>query len=352
MKFTVKEIAQVIGGTVEGNAEAVIDKFSKIEKGEEGGISFLANVKYTPYIYTTKATAVLVSSNFIPTQPVSCTLIRIDDPYLAFAKLMTFYQEKRNKTGISSFAAIADDVKMGENVYIGDFVSIASGVVLGNNVKIYPHCYIGENVTIGDNTILNPGVKIHHECVIGNNCTFHAGAIIGADGFGFAPQHDHQYMKIPQLGNVIIEDNVDIGAQTCVDRSTMGSTIIRKGVKLCNFIQVAHNCEIGENTVMAAQCGIAGSTKIGKNCIFGGQVGVNWHLTVGDNVQVGAQSAISHNVKDNAVLLGTPAFNANDCVKSYTMFKYFPSYANRIADLEKQVKELTEKLNNNKKQMK
>ncbi len=349
MKFTVKEIAEVIGGTVEGNPDALVSKFSKIEQGEPEGLSFLANVKYTHYIYETKSTAVLVRNDFVPTHPVPCTLIRIEDPYLAFAKLMTFYQQKQNKVGLSKHAAIAEDVKMGENIYIGDFVSIASGVVLGNNVQIYPNCYIGENVTIGDNTTLFSGVKIHHDCIIGNNCNFYAGAIIGSDGFGFAPQSDHQYMKIPQLGNVIIEDNVDIGANSCIDRSTMGSTIIRKGVKLCNFIQVAHNCEIGENTVMAAQCGIAGSTKIGKNCIFGGQVGVNWHLTIGDNVQVGAQSAISHNVKDNAVLLGTPAFNANDCVKSMTMFKFFPSYVNRIAELEKQVKDLTEKLEQKKK---
>ena len=340
MKFTVEEIARVIDGKVEGNPKAVISKFSKIEAGEEEGLSFLANAKYTHYIYETKATAVLVSNDFVPTKEVPCTLIRIDDPYLAFAKLMTFYQQKTEKVGISKFAAIAEDAQIGKNVYIGDFVSIASGVVIGDNVKIYPHCYIGDRVKIGNNTTLNPGVKIHHECIIGNNCTMHAGAIIGADGFGFAPQSDNQYMKIPQLGNVVIEDNVDIGANTCVDRSTMGSTIIHKGVKLCNFIQVAHNCEIGENTVMAAQCGIAGSTKIGKNCLFGGQVGVNWHLHIGDNVQVGAQSAISHNVPDNAVLLGTPAFNAKDCVKSLTMFKYFPAYASRISELEAEVKQL------------
>ena len=340
MKFTVKEIADVIGGVVEGNPDAVIDKFSKIEEGEEGGLSFLANIKYTPHIYTTKATAVLVSNDFVPTRPIQTTLIRIEEPYVAFAKLMAFYHQKQSKVGISKHAAVAESVSMGKDVYIGDFVSIADGVILGNNVKIYPHCYIGEGVTIGDNTILNPGVKIHHGCVIGNNCTFHAGAIIGADGFGFAPQKDNQYVKIPQLGNVIIEDNVDIGAQTCVDRSTLGSTIIRKGVKLCNFIQIAHNCEIGENTVMAAQCGVSGSTKIGKNCIFGGQVGVNWHLTIGDNVQVGAQSAISNNTKENSVLLGTPAFHASDCIKSYAMFKYLPKYVQRIEELEKTIKEL------------
>jgi UDP-3-O-[3-hydroxymyristoyl] glucosamine N-acyltransferase len=340
MTFTVKEIADVIGGTVEGNPDAVITKFSKIEEGEEGGLSFLANVKYTPHIYTTKATAVLVSTDFVPTNPVHATLIRIEEPYVAFAKLMAFYNQKKNKTGVSKHAAISENTVWGKDVYIGDFVSIDEDVVLGDNVKIYPHCYIGEGVRIGNNTVLNPGVKIHHGCIIGNDCTIHAGAIIGADGFGFAPQKDNQYFKIPQLGNVVIEDNVDIGAQTCIDRSTLGATIIRKGVKLCNFIQIAHNCEIGENTVMAAQCGVSGSTKIGKNCIFGGQVGVNWHLTVGDNVQVGAQSAISNNVKENATLLGTPAFKASECIKSYAIFKFLPNYVARIEELETKLKEL------------
>jgi UDP-3-O-[3-hydroxymyristoyl] glucosamine N-acyltransferase len=337
MTFTVKEIAEVIGATIEGNPDAIITKFSKIEDGEEGGLSFLANTKYTPHIYTTKATAVLVSNDFVPTRPLTATLIRTEEPYVAFAKLMAFYHQKKSKTGISKHAAIAEGVVMGKDVYIGDFVSIAEGVILGDNVKIYPHCYVGEGVTIGNNTVLNSGVKIHHGCVIGNNCTLHAGAIIGADGFGFAPQKDNQYVKIPQLGNVIIEDNVDVGAQTCIDRSTLGSTIIHKGVKLCNFIQIAHNCEIGENTVMAAQCGVSGSTKIGKNCLFGGQVGVHWHLTIGDNVQVGAQSAISNSVKENAVLLGTPAFNASDCIKSYAIFKFLPKYIARIEELEKKV---------------
>ena len=340
MTFTVKEIAEVIGAAIEGNPEAVITKFSKIEEGEDGGLSFLANIKYTPHIYTTKATAVLVSTDFQPTRPVQTTLIRTAEPYVAFAKLMAFYQQKKSKIGISKHAALAEDVVMGKDAYIGDFVSISEGVILGDNVKIYPHCYIGEGVRIGNNTVLNPGVKIHHGCVIGNDCTLHAGAIIGADGFGFAPQQSGEYVKIPQLGNVVIEDDVSIGANTCIDRSTLGSTIIRKGVKLCNFIQIAHNCEIGENTVMAAQCGVSGSTKIGKNCVFGGQVGVNWHITIGDNVQVGAQSAISQNVKDNAVLLGTPAFNASDCVKSYVMFKFLPKYVARIEELEKTVEKL------------
>ena len=338
MEFTVKQIADMIGAKVDGNPDAIISKFSKIDAGEEQGLSFLANPKYTHHIYTTKATAVLVDADFQPTRPLSCTLVRVENPYLAFAQLMTIYQQKQSKTGISKHAALAEGVKMGENVYIGDFVSISEGVVLGDNVQIYPHTFIGENVTIGNNTVIHSGVKIYHSCVIGNNCTFHAGAIIGADGFGFAPQSDNQYTKIPQLGNVVIEDNVDIGANTCIDRSTLGSTMIHKGVKLCNFIQIAHNCEIGENTVMAAMCGVAGSTKIGKNCVFGGQVGVNWHLTIGDNVQVGAQSAVNNNFKDNSVVLGTPAFNAADCIKSYVIFKHLPNIVNRLSELEAKIK--------------
>ncbi len=338
MRFTVKQIADLIGAKIEGNPDAIISKFSKIDAGEEEGLSFLANPKYTHYIYTTKATAVLVDNDFQPTKALECTLIRVENPYLAFAQLMTMYQQKNTKVGISKHAAIADGVTIGENVYIGDFVSISEGVRIGNNVQIYPHVFIGENVTVGNNTILHSGAKIYHACVVGNNCTLHPGAIVGSDGFGFAPQSDNQYIKIPQLGNVIIEDNVDIGANTCIDRSTMGATIIRKGVKLCNFIQIAHNCEIGENTVMAAMCGVSGSTKIGKNCVFGGQVGVSWHLTIGDNVQVGAQSGIHNNLKSNSVVVGTPAFNASDCIKSYAIFKHLPNVVQRISDLESKIK--------------
>lgn len=338
MKYTVKQIADMIGAKVEGNPDAIISKFSKIDDAEEQGLSFLANPKYTHHIYTTKATAVLVDNEFKPTAPLPCTLIRSEDSYLAFAKLMTLHQETHCKKGISNHAAIDKSVIMGENVYIGDFVSIDEGVVLGDNVQIYPHTHIAKDVKIGNNTTLYSGVKIYHSCIIGNNCTLQAGAIIGTDGFGFAPQADKEYLKIPQMGNVIIEDNVDIGAQTCVDRSTLGSTIIRKGVKLSNFIQIAHNCEIGENTVMAAMCGIAGSTKIGKNCLFGAQVGVNWHLNIGDNVQVGAQSAVNNSFKDNSVVLGTPAFKASECIKSYVIFKYLPSIIDRISDLEAKIK--------------
>ena len=343
MKFTVKQIADKIGATIVGNPDALIDRFSKIEVGEEGGLSFLANPKYTHYIYTTGATAVLVSEDFTPEKPLTTTLIKVKDPYLAFAQLMTFYQEQQRKTGISPFAAVASSAVIGKNVYIGDFVSISDGVVIGDNCQIYPHTYIGDGVQIGHDTVLHSGVKVYHSCVIGNYCTFHSGVIIGADGFGFAPQEDNQYMKIPQLGNVVIEDHVDIGANTCIDRSTLGSTIIHKGVKLCNFIQVAHNCEIGENTVMAAMCGIAGSTKIGKNCLFGGQVGVNWHLNIGDNVQVGAQSAVTKSFKSGSVVLGSPAFKAQDCVKSYAIFQNLPQIYARLQELEQQVEALQAK---------
>ncbi len=340
MKFTVQQIADQIGARVEGNPQAVISRFSKIDAGEEEGLSFLANPKYTHYIYTTLATAVLVGEDFKPDKELSCTLIRVKDPYLAFAQLMTFYQEQQRKTGISQFASIASSAVIGKNVYIGDFVSISEGVVIGDNVQIYPHTYIGDNVQIGHDTVLHSGVKIYHSCIIGNYCTFHSGVIIGADGFGFAPQEDNQYMKIPQLGNVVVEDHVDIGANTCIDRSTLGSTLIHKGVKLCNFIQVAHNCEIGENTVMAAMCGISGSTKIGKNCIFGGQVGVNWHLNIGDNVQVGAKSAVTKSFKSNSRVLGIPAFNAEDCIKSFAITQNLPQLYKRLQELEEKVEAL------------
>ncbi len=337
MNFTAKQIADVLQGRIEGNPDTLLNKFSKIEQGEEGGLSFLANPKYTHYIYTTQASAVLVSNDFQPLKPITATLIRVADPYLAFAQLMDFYsQQKRKKIGISKSASIDESAKIGEGAYVGDFTYIGRNAKIGGNAMIYPQVYIGDDVTIGDNVIIYPGAKILDDTVIGNNCTFHSGCVIGADGFGFAPQDDNQYMKIPQLGNVVIEDDVAVGANTCIDRSTLGSTMIRKGVKLCNFIQIAHNCDIGENTVMAAQVGISGSTKVGKNCLFGGQVGVNWHTKIGDNVQIGAQSAVSNHVPDGAKVLGTPAFDVKDCVKSYAYFKRLPELFSRIIKLEKQ----------------
>lgn len=339
MQFTVKQIADLIQGNIEGNPNSVLTKFSKIEEGEEGGLSFLANPKYTHYIYATKATAVLVSADFIAERPIQTTLIRVENPYAAFAILLQFYEkQKKQKTGIAKTAIIEDSSTIGENVYIGHYAVIGENVKIGNNVKIYPHVFIDDNCTIGDNTHIFSGAKIHSETIIGNNCDIHAGAVIGADGFGFAPTKE-AYIKIPQLGNVIIEDDVNIGALTCIDRSSLGSTIIRKGCKLSNFIQVAHHCEIGENTVMCAMTGVAGSTKIGKNCVFGAQVGINWHINVGDNVRVGAQSAISNNVADNAVLLGTPAMNAKDNIKSLVCFKQLPKIMDRLKAVEKELKD-------------
>ena len=340
MQFTVQQIADLIQGVIEGDSQAVLTKFSKIEAGEEGGLSFLANPKYTHHIYDTEATAVLVGSDFIPEKPLKTTLIKVENPYAAFAVLLQFYeQNKKKKTGIAKTAVIDASAKIGENVFVGDYVVIGEAVTIGDNVKIYPHVFIDDNCVIGNDTRIFSGVKIHSETIIGERCDIHAGAIIGADGFGFAPTEE-AYIKIPQLGNVIIEDDVNIGALTCIDRSSLGSTIIRRGCKLSNFIQVAHHCEIGENTIMCAMTGVAGSTKIGKNCVFGAQVGVNWHINVGDNVKVGAQSAISNNVADNATLLGTPAINAKDNIKSLVCFKQLPNIMERLKTLEKKMKDL------------
>ncbi len=340
MKFTAQQIADQIGARVEGNPGTVLSKFSKIDAGEPEGLSFLANPTYTHHIYTTAASAVLVSEDFQAEKPLSCTLIRVKDPYLAFAQLMTFYQQQRRKTGVSPFASVSAKAVIGKNVYIGDFVSISDGAVIGDNSELYPHTYIGDDVRIGHDTILHSGVKVYHDCVIGNHCTIHAGSVIGVDGFGFAPQSDKQYMKIPQMGNVVIEDHVDIGANSCIDRSTMGSTIIHAGVKTSNFIEIAHNCEIGENTVMSAMCGIAGSTKIGKNCMLGGQAGVNWHLNIGDNVRVGAHSAVNNNLKSGSSVFGTPAFDSKESLKCTALYRRLPDMLKRIEELEAQVEKL------------
>lgn len=271
MKFTAEQIAKALNGTVEGDAQIEVNSLSKIEEGKAGSLSFLANPKYTPFLYETQASIVIVNSDFKATKELNCTLVRVADAYTAFSQLLDLYnQAKLNKTGISKQAAIAESAKIGKNVYIGEFVVIGDNSIIGDNSKIYPQAYVGENCQIGNDTTLFPGVKVYADCVIGNNCTFHAGVVIGADGFGFAPQADNNYKKVAQIRNVIIEDNVEVGANSTIDRATLGSTIIRKGVKLDNLIQVAHNVEIGENTVMAALSGISGSTKVGKNCMIGG----------------------------------------------------------------------------------
>lgn len=346
MKFTAEQIAGILEGEVVGNPMAEVFRLSKIEEGAEGSLTFLSNPKYLNYIYSTKASVTIVNDTFVPESPLTTTLIKVQDAYAAFSKLLEFYnQVKLNKSGIEQPSFLSQSVKYGDNLYLGSFSYVGQNVVLGENVKIYPNCFIGDNVVIGDNVLLFAGAKIYSETIIGNNCTIHSGAIIGADGFGFAPNPDGTYTKIPQIGNVIIEDNVDIGSCTTIDRATMGSTIIRKGVKLDNQIQIAHNVEIGENTVIAAQTGVAGSTKIGKNGMIGGQVGISGHLNIGNNVRIQAQSGVGRNIKDNEILQGSPTFGYNDFSKSYVHFKNLPKIVAEIEELKKQI--LNQKNGNN-----
>lgn len=335
MEFSAKQIADLLNGQIEGNADAKVTKLSKIEEGVEGSISFLANPKYTQYIYTTKASLVIVNKDLVLTAPVSATLIRVDSAENAFAKLLEMYNQiKLNKTGISKMAAIAESASVGKNVYAGEFAVVGENVKIGNNVKIYPQVFIGDNAVIGDNTTLFAGVKIYSETQIGKDCIIHSGTVIGSDGFRFNPQNDNQ--KIPQIGNVIIEDNVEIGANCAIDRATLGSTILRKGVKFDNLIHIAHNVEIGENTYIAANCVVAGSTKIGKNCMFSGQVGIIGHLTIADNTMITAQSGISKSISNKGeVYMGSPAFEAGKYRKAYIHFRNLETLVKRVDKLEK-----------------
>jgi UDP-3-O-[3-hydroxymyristoyl] glucosamine N-acyltransferase len=338
MKFTAEQIAGILEGEVVGNPNAEVSRLSKIEEGEEGSLTFLANPKYINYIYTTKASVTIVNDSFIPESEITTTLIKVEDAYASFSKLLQFYnQVKLNKNGIEPQSFMSEGTKYGENLYLGSFSYIGQNVVLGDNVKIYPNSFIGDNVVIGDNVYIFAGAKIYSETIIGNFCTIHSGSIIGADGFGFVPNEEGVYSKIPQIGNVIIEDNVDIGANTTIDRATLGSTIIRQGVKLDNQIQIAHNVEIGKNTVIAAQSGVAGSTKIGENCLIGGQVGIAGHLIIGNNVRLQAQSGVGKNIKDNETLQGTPSLGYTDFNKSYVHFKNLPKIVAELEELKKQV---------------
>lgn len=338
MKFTAEQIAGILEGEVVGNPNAEVFKLAKIEEGTAGSLTFLANPKYQNYIYTTEASITIVNQTFEPEQPISTTLIKVEDAYKSFSKLLEYYnQVKLMKSGIEQPSVISENVTYGEHLYLGSFCYIGKNVTIGTNVKIYPNTFIGDNVTIGDNCILFAGVRIYSETEIGNNCTIHSGSIIGSDGFGFAPSEDGSYSKIPQIGNVILEDNVDVGSCITIDRATLGSTIIRKGVKLDNQIQIAHNVEIGENTVIAAQTGIAGSTKIGKNCLIGGQVGFAGHLTIGDGVRIQAQSGIGKNLKDGETVQGSPAFNYGDFSKSFVHFRNFPKIVADIDELKKKI---------------
>ena len=334
MKFTAAQIAGILEGEVIGNLDAVVFKLAKIEEGTEGSLTFLANPKYVNFIYTTQATITIVNNDFVPENELATTLIKVDDAYQSFSKLLEYYnQVKLMKSGIEEPSVISENVTYGEQLYLGSFSYVGKNVTMGNNVKIYPNCFIGDNVSIGDNCIFFAGVKIYSETEIGKNCNFHSGCVVGSDGFGFAPTEEGTFSKIPQIGNVIIEDDVEIGANTTIDRATLGTTLIRNGVKLDNHIQIAHNVEIGENTVIAAQTGIAGSTKIGSNCLIGGQVGIAGHLTIGNNVRVQAQSGIGKNIPDGEIIQGSPAFNYSDFSKSYVHFRNLPKIVSDLEEL-------------------
>ena len=336
MKFTAAQIAGILDGEVLGNPEAEVFKLAKIEEGTEGSLTFLANTKYSNYLYNTNATIVIVNKSYELENEVKATLIKVDDAYSSFSKLLEYYNQiKLMKSGIEQPSVISEGVTYGDDLYLGSFCYIGKNVRIGNNVKIYPNSFIGDNVTIGDNCVFFAGVRIYSETEIGNYVTIHSGTIIGSDGFGFAPQEDGSFTKIPQIGNVVIEDDVEIGSCSTVDRATLGTTYIRKGAKLDNQIQVAHNVEIGENTVIAAQTGIAGSTKIGKNCMIGGQVGIAGHITIGDKVKIQAQSGIGKSLNDGEVVQGSPAFNYGDFAKSFVHFRNLPKIVNEIEELKK-----------------
>ena len=338
MKFTAQQISDILEGEIEGNPNEEVFKLSKIEEGEKGSLTFLSNPKYTSFLYTTNASVAIVNNTFIPEKEITATLIKVEDSYKAFSKLLEFYnQVKLNKSGIEEPNFVSETATIGENIYLGAFTYIGNNVRIGNNVKLYPNVFVGDNVVIGNDTTVFAGAKIYSESQIGASCTIHSGVIIGCDGFGFVPNDEGTYDKIPQTGNVIIEDNVDIGSATTIDRATLGSTIIRKGVKLDNQIQVAHNVEIDENTVIAAQTGIAGSSKIGKNCQIGGQVGIAGHLTIGNNVRIQAQSGIGRNLKDGATVQGSPSLPYSDYNKSYVHFKNLSKLADKVYELEKKL---------------
>jgi UDP-3-O-[3-hydroxymyristoyl] glucosamine N-acyltransferase len=343
MKFTAAQIAGILEGEVVGNPDAEVFKLSKIEEGTEGSLTFLANPKYLNYIYSTQATITIVNNTFKPEQEIKTTLIKVEDAYKSFSKLFEYYnQVKLMKSGIEQPSVISDGVTYGPDLYLGSFCYVGKNVTIGKNVKIYPNTFIGDNVSIGDNCVFFAGVRIYSETEIGNNCTIHSGTIIGSDGFGFAPQEDGTYVKVPQIGNVIIEDNVEIGANTTIDRATMGSTFIRNGVKIDNLCQIAHNVEVGKNSAMAAQVGIAGSAKIGERVMIGGQAGISGHLYIVDDTKIVAQSGIPSSVKKAETLMGSPGITLDDFKKSYFGFRKLPFLLNKVAELEAQIKELTQ----------
>ncbi len=347
MEFTAQQIAGFLNGTIDGDPSVKVNNFSKIEEGRPGSLSFLANPKYEHHIYNTEASIVLVNNDFIPSAPVKSTLIKVANAYAALAVLLDMVeQSKKKKEGIDPSAFIHSTAKVGNGCYIGNFAFIGEHVIIGERCKIYPHAYIGDDAIIGDDSVIYPHVTIYEGCRIGNRCILHAGSVIGSDGFGFAPQGDN-YKKIPQLGNVILEDEVEIGANTTIDRAVMDSTIIRKGVKLDNLVQIAHNVEVGEHTVMASQVGISGSVKIGKHCQFGGQAGLAGHLRIEDNVSVGAQAGVIGNIEEGRTILGAPAIDAKNFMRSSAIFNRLPDIYRTIGQMQREIEELKNELKNN-----
>lgn len=345
MEFSAKQIAAFVQGEIVGDENATVHTFAKIEEGVPGALSFLSNPKYTPYIYETKSSIVLVNKDFIPEQPINATLIKVNNAYESLAKLMTLYEQSHPKrVGIDPLAYVAPTAQIGKDVYLAPFACVGDGAIVGDGTELHPHATVGRNAKVGANCILYAHATVYHDCIVGNNCIMHAGSVVGADGFGFAPTPDG-YEKIPQIGIAILEDNVEIGANTCIDRATMGATIIHKGVKLDNLVQIAHNVEVGANTVMASQVGVAGSTKIGEWCMFGGQVGVAGHITIGDKVNLGAQSGAPGSIKANQQLIGTPPMEMKPYFKSQAVFRKLPDMYKEIDALRKELNELKEQLN-------
>ena len=345
MKFSAKQIAEFIQGTIVGDENATVHTFAKIEEGIPGAISFLSNPKYTSYIYDTQSSIVLVNKDFEPEREIKATLIKVDNAYESLAKLMTLYEQSHPKrTGIDPLAYVAPTAKIGKNVYLAPFACVGDHAEVGDNTELHPHATVGRNAKVGKNCILYTNSNVYHDCIVGDNCILHSGSVIGADGFGFAPT-PNGYDKIPQIGIAILEDDVEIGANTCVDRATMGATIIRKGVKLDNLIQVAHNVEIGSNTVIASQTGIAGSTKVGEWCMFGGQVGIAGHIKIGDKVNLGAQSGVPGSIKSGQSLIGTPPIEMKNFFKSSAVFKKLPEMYMELNNLKKELEELKKQLN-------
>jgi len=339
MKFNAQQIAEILNGDIIGNADVEVKSLAKIEEGKKGDLCFLSNPKYTSHIYTSKASIIIVNKSFTSDKNIDATLIKVEDAYSSFSQLLALYnQMKFNKVGISEKADVATDSTIGNEVFIGAFTSISEGVTIEKNVKIYPNCFIGENVTIKENTILFSGVKIYHDCVIGKNNIIHSGVVIGSDGFGFAPDGDNNYKKISQIGNVVIGNDVEIGANSTIDRATMGSTVIGNGVKLDNLIQIAHNVEVGDHTVIAAQAGIAGSSKIGKNCMIGGQTAVSGHITIADEVKIAGQSGIASSIKEKGkIVQGPMAFDIRDFQRSYIIFRKLPEMYRTLNTIKKQI---------------